>query len=128
VTRDDLRRWIADYQRAWRTGGTEPLRTLFAAGASYSPGPYERAHVGLDEIAAFWEAEREGPEEPFTMDAVPVAVEGDTGVVRVQVHYDGPPVQEYRDLWIVTLDAGGRCTAFEEWPFWPEQSRVADGR
>jgi hypothetical protein len=54
VTRDDLRRWIADYQRAWRTGGTEPLRTLFAA--------------------------------------------------------------------------GGRCTAFEEWPFWPEQSRVADGR
>ena len=128
MTRDDLRRWIDDYERAWRTGGTEPLRMLFAADASYSPGPYERPHVGLDEIAAFWETERAGPDEPFTMDAVPVAVEGDTGVARVRVHYNGPPVQDYRDLWIVTLDAGGRCTAFEEWPFWPEQSRVADGR
>jgi hypothetical protein len=128
VTRDDLRRWIADYERAWRTAGTEPLGALFAPGASYSPGPYEPAHVGLDQIAALWEAEREGPDEPFAMDAAVVVVEGDTGVVRVEVHYDGPPAQDYRDLWIVTLAGDGRCTAFEEWPFWPEQPLAADGR
>jgi hypothetical protein len=23
------------------------------------------------------------------------------------------------DLWIVRLDERGRCTAFEEWAFWP---------
>jgi hypothetical protein len=34
----------------------------------------------------------------------------------------------YRDLWIVTLDAEGRgCVAFEEWPFFPGQERVATG-
>ena len=31
-----------------------------------------------------------------------------------------PCKQEYRDLWVVTLDEDGLCTAFEEWPFWPE--------
>ena len=50
-----------------------------------------------------------------------VAVEGDTGVSRVEVFYDGPPPRHYRDLWIVRLDESGRCTHFEEWPFWPEQ-------
>ena len=48
-----------------------------------------------------------------------VAIEGDTGVVRVEVRYGPPKNQEYRDLWIVRLDAEGRCTHFEEWPFWP---------
>ena len=33
-----------------------------------------------------------------------VAVEGDTGVSRVEVWYDGPPPRHYRDLWIVRLD------------------------
>jgi hypothetical protein len=26
-------------------------------------------------------------------------------------------------LWVIHFDAGGRCVAFEEWPFWPEQGR-----
>ena len=33
-----------------------------------------------------------------------------------------PRPQLYHDLWVVTLDAGGRCTRFEEWPFWPPGS------
>ena len=36
-----------------------------------------------------------------------VAVEGDTGVSRVEVWYDGPPPRHYRDLWIVRLDEPG---------------------
>ena len=48
-----------------------------------------------------------------------VAVDGLTAVVRVEVHYgDG---ERWRDLWIVTFDADGRCRAFEEWPFAPGQ-------
>jgi signal transduction histidine kinase len=38
------------------------------------------------------------------------------------VGYGEPLRQEYRDLWIVTLDDDGRCTAFEEWPFAPLES------
>ena len=120
MDRAALADWIAAYDRAWRTPGTGPLDQLFTADATYSPGPFEPTVSGLDPIAQFWEAERKGPEEPFRMTSEVVAVEGDTGVARVEVWYDGPPALHYRDLWIVRLDDSGRCTHFEEWPFWPE--------
>jgi SnoaL-like protein len=114
-----LQRWVAAYERAWRSPGTDLLRDLFARDATYSTGPYEQPLLGLDAIARMWEAERIGPEEVFEMSSEIVAIEGDTGVLRVEVHYGPPKKQEYRDLWIVRFDGDGRCTHFEEWPFWP---------
>jgi hypothetical protein len=113
--------WIAAYERAWRTAGTEPLRELFAADATYSMGPYEEPAAGLAAIAVLWERERVGPDEEFEMSHEVVAVEGDTAVVRVEVRYGPPDRLEYRDLWIVRFGPDGRCRAFEEWPFWPER-------
>jgi SnoaL-like protein len=119
VDRADLSRWIEGYELAWRTPGTELLGQLFTPGATYSTAPFENSHRGLRAIAEMWEAEREGPQEVFTLDSEIVAVEGDTGVVRVEVAYGDPLRVLYRDLWIVRLDEDGRCFAFEEWPFWP---------
>jgi len=119
VDRAQLAHWIDAYESAWRTPGTEVLARLFTRDATYSPGPFEPTANGLDEIATLWDAEREAPDEPFRMTSKVVAVEGDTGVSRVEVWYDGPPPRHYRDLWIVRLDEAGRCTHFEEWPFWP---------
>lgn len=124
---DALRGWLDRYERAWRTAGTEPLRELFTEEASYSPGPYEQARRGLVAIGAFWDEEREGPDEVFTLTREFVAVEAATGVVRVEVRYGDPPDREYRDLWVVTLEADGRCSHFEEWPFAPQQPLTAAG-
>jgi hypothetical protein len=118
VNRAELTRWLTRYEEAWRAPGTAMLAELFAANATYSAGPYEELHRGHDAIGRLWEAERAGPDEEFTMRSEIVAVEGDTGVARVHVVYADPP-QEYRDLWIVRIDADGRCVSFEEWPFWP---------
>jgi ketosteroid isomerase-like protein len=118
LTRDQLERWIAAYERAWRTPGTEPLAELFADDATYRTAPYENPFEGLAAISEMWEAGRDGPDEPFTMTSEVVAVEGDTGVARVEVRYEASG-NEYRDIWIVRLDEAGRCTHFEEWPFWP---------
>lgn len=87
--------------------------------------PYEDPASGLDEIAALWNRERESPDEAFEMAHEVVAVDGDTAVVRVEVRYGGPDRLQYRDLWVVRFDAGGRCRAFEEWPFWPGQQIIA---
>jgi SnoaL-like domain len=119
MTRDQLRDWLAAYERAWRAPGTEALTEIFAADATYRTAPYEDAHRGLDAIAELWEREREGADEVFEMRSEILAVEGDTGVAQVEVRYGDPVVREYRDLWIVRLDASGRCVEFEEWPFWP---------
>jgi hypothetical protein len=118
LNRSELQDWVAAYERAWRTPGTEVLAEVFAEGATYSNDPYGETHRGLEAIAEMWERERVGPDEAFEMTSEAVAVEGDTGVARVEVRYADPPAA-YRDLWIVRLDGHGRCVAFEEWPFWP---------
>jgi ketosteroid isomerase-like protein len=129
VTRDELSRWVDAYETAWRTAGTDGLAELFAADATYMTAPFERPHTGLDAIRLFWDAEREGPDEVFTMDYEVVAVEGDTGVVSLDVTNGEPARTVYKDLWVVRFDGDGRCVAFEEWPFWPpgERGAIAPG-
>ena len=119
--RAQVSRWLAGYESAWRAPGTHALAELFTSDASYLQAPYERPVAGLTGIARMWEEERDGPGEVFTLATEILAVEGATAVVRAEVHYGDPPHQEYRDPWVIHLDDDGRCTWFEEWPFWPEQ-------
>ena len=119
MDRAELSRWLEAYERAWRTPGTDTLGELFAPGATYKNAPYEKPYEGLAAIAEMWERERRGPDERFEMSVEIVAAEGDTGVAKIEVSYEDPPVIEYRDLWIVRTDGDGRCVEFEEWPFWP---------
>jgi ketosteroid isomerase-like protein len=123
--RAQVGRWLAAYEAAWRAPGTECLPGLFTADATYLQSPYGRPVTGLDEIARMWEEEREGPGEVFTLAADILAVDGPVAVVRAEVHYGQPPHQEYRDLWVIHLGEDGRCTWFEEWPFWPEHPYAA---
>jgi hypothetical protein len=116
--------WLAGYERAWRTPGTAGLGELFSDDAGYRLDPYDAPIEGLQAIASMWERERVGPDEEFTMQSTIVAVDGDIAVLRLEVHYEGPPPSEYRDLWILEFDQAGRCRSFEEWPFWPGRQRV----
>jgi ketosteroid isomerase-like protein len=117
--RKAVREWVVAYERAWRTPGTDGLSALFTTDAAYLHSPYEEPIVGIHAIATMWNEEREGPDEVFTLSTEIVAVEGDTAVVRAEVHYGEPIVQEYRDLWLIRFGADSRCIRFEEWPYWP---------
>ncbi len=121
MDRKQVTGWVAAYEHAWRTPGTEALATVFTADASYLQGPYQKPIIGLPAIARMWEDEREGPHEVFQMTSDVVAVEGDTAVARVEVRYGDPVDREYRDLWIMRFAGDGRCRSFEEWPFSPAQ-------
>jgi SnoaL-like domain len=120
-----LTEWVKGYERAWRTPGTDSLAELFTEDAAYSTAPYEKPHHGLEAIGEMWEAERLGPDEEFEMSSEIVALEADTGVARIEVHYRAPKDKEYRDLWIVRLNDSGLCFHFEEWPFWPPGQKGA---
>jgi ketosteroid isomerase-like protein len=122
MDRAEVTDWIAAYERAWRSPGTDALAVLFTADASYSPGPYHDPIVGLPAIARMWDAERDGPDEVFDLSSEVVAVDGDTAVARLEIRYGDPVIQEYRDLWVMRFAADGRCASFEEWPFWPSLS------
>ena len=109
-------RWVAGYERAWRSGDLGAVAELFTEDAHYRASPYEEPEVGHAAIRAFW-LDDEG--ETFTVEAEPVAVEGRDAVVRLEVRYGDPVRQEYRDLWLVRFAADGRAREFEEWPYWP---------
>lgn len=109
--------WIAGYERAWRTPGTDALAELFTADASYRQEPYREPVLGLADIGRMWEAERAGPTEEFEMTSEIVAVDGPVAVARIEVRYGAPHHQGFRDLWIMRFAEDGRCAAFEEWPF-----------
>ena len=113
-------RWLAGYEAACRAPGTESLAGIFTDDASYRQSPYMEPVVGLDAIRRMWEEEREAPDEVFTLATQIVAVDGPMAVVRAEVGYSDPVSQEYRDLWLIRLAEDGRCSWFEEWPFWPE--------
>ena len=117
MDRATLQKWISDYESLWRTPGTDRLAELFADDARYLTSPWAQPIVGLADLAKFWNRERESADEEFTMTAEVVAVDGDVGVVRVEVEYGNG--DRWRDLWIVEFDPAGRCAHFEEWPIAP---------
>lgn len=125
MDRKQLSDWIALYERLWRTEGTDELDRLFSEDVIYSNGPFEEPVRGLEALAKFWEAERVSADEHFEMTSEIVAVERETGVARLEVRYAPPDGNFYRDLWIVQVGEDGRCTRFEEWPFWPQLSTEA---
>jgi SnoaL-like domain len=121
VNRADVEAWVVEYERLWRTAGTDDLDRVFTPDASYLASPWAEPVRGLDSIAEFWDAERDGPDEEFTMSSEVVAVDGSIAVVRVAVDYGGSNRSQWRDLWVLAFDGDGRCTSFEEWPFAPDR-------
>src|ERR1700744_1019423 len=125
--RAQVRRWLAEYEAAWRAPGTEGLHPIFPAAVIYRQSPYEEPVAGLDAVRRMWDAERAGPlDERFTLATDILAVDGDTAVVRAEVQY-AQPEQEYRDLWVIQLADDGRCREFEEWPYWPGRPYTPGG-
>ena len=109
-------RWVDEYERAWRDSDREAVVQLFSDDAAYRASPNEPSKIGHDAINAFW---LDDAGKTFGMTADVLAVDGDVAVVRVDVVYNGPPEEEYRDLWVLRFAREGRVDDFEEWAYWP---------
>ncbi len=120
--RDEVMRWVAKYEQAWRAGDLAGVEQLFTDAANYRPSPYADSEIGHDAIKAFW---RDDEDQVFTVRAEPIAVEDRQAVVRVEVQYGDPVHQEYRDLWVLRFAADGRVDDFEEWAYWPDKPYFA---
>ena len=123
MTHDEVRAWLAGYERAWRSPGTDGLAGLFTDDATYSPSPWREPVRGLAALASWWEGERDGPDEEFTAGYRVLAVDGAVAVVRAEVDYASTEGNHgrWRDLWVLEFADDGRVRSFEEWPFAPDQ-------
>ena len=116
----DVQGWVRMYESAWRSPGTDMLAGLFTEDVSYLVSPWAESLRGLGAVGEFWEAERQGPYEEFTLASEVVAVDDRTAVVRAAVDYTTTG-DRWRDLWVLRFADDGRCVAFEEWPIAPER-------
>ena len=121
MTRDEVMRWVRAYEEGWRSEDRTAVERLFTENAQYLRSPYASPLEAHPAIRDFWVDDDEDG-SVFTMTAEPVAVEGSTAVVRVEVRYGEPVTQEYRDLWVLRFAADGRVEHFEEWAYWPDKS------
>ena len=121
---DDVMRWVARYERAWRDRDLGAVEELFTDDVHYKRSPYAEPEIGHAAIKAFW---LDDDDDVFAMNASPVAVDGRDAVVRAEVRYGEPVRQEYRDLWVLRFDEDGRVDDFEEWAYWPGKPFAATG-
>jgi ketosteroid isomerase-like protein len=122
MDRDQVMRWVDGYIDAWRAEDPQGVERLFTDDVRYRRSPYEESEVGHDAVKAFW---LDDAGETFAVRAMPVAVEGHSAVVRLDVAYGEPAQQEYRDLWVLQFADDGRVSDFEEWAYWPGKPYTA---
>lgn len=118
LDRASVDRWVADYEDVWRAEGTDRLAELFTDDVAYLASPWREPIRGVEALRGFWEAERDGHDEVFTMSWAIVAVDDTTAVVRVDVEYERG--ESWRDLWVLQFTDDSRVEMFEEWPFAPD--------
>ena len=109
---DALTAWIEGYLRAWRSNDPAEISVLFAEDAAYFTEPFGEPWRGCDAIVEGWLSRRD--EGGWHFDWTPLVLEGGLAVVTGTTRYTEPP-QVYSNLWVIRLDADGRCSEFTEW-------------
>ena len=112
-----LQAWLDAYVRAWETYDPLQIAELFSEDAAYYADPFDEGIRGRQAIVDEWLAE---PDEPGTWRAEyrALLVSRDVGVATGTSWYEADehgPAREYRNLFVLTFDADGRCREYREW-------------
>lgn len=116
-----LRDWLDRYERAWRSNASPDVADLFTEGAVYRWRPWDTADQGgasgRQAIVDAWLGEPDDP-SAWTLECEPLAVNGTLGIARCVTRYartdQRPSAPVYDNIWLVELDADGRCSDFTE--------------
>lgn len=112
-----LESWADAYILAWASNDPNAIGDLFAEDARYFTHPFREPWRGRDEIVSNW---LEHPDPPGSWKASyrPVALTGNTGVIRGETQYfkdDGSLDTRFANVYVVGFDDDGRATEFTEW-------------
>lgn len=108
---DSFTEWLTAFGDAWEAGDASRLAPLFTVGASFAPDPFADVVRGRKQVLAhFARVFAEWPSWSFSAQVLGV---GDTYGVA---HWRVASADSARDgVWVVALDARGRCESLREW-------------
>jgi uncharacterized protein (TIGR02246 family) len=122
MERSDLESWLERYVHAWGTNDPDGIGELFTEDARYYTAPHREPWVGREGIVAAWLDRKDEPGQWEFRHQI-VGIDGPVGFVRGWTRYAATADEaetEYSNLWVIRLDADGRCSEFIEW--WMESS------
>jgi uncharacterized protein (TIGR02246 family) len=108
---EQLTAWIDGYVRAWNSNDPHEIGSLFTDDADYYTAPFRPPWHGREEIVAGWLDRTDEPGET-TFDWHPVVITDDLAIIQGTTGY---PDETFSNLWLIRLDADGRCREFTEW-------------
>jgi hypothetical protein len=118
VTLEELDRWLDVYGRAWERKDVNAFVSCFAEDAVYYWGPWAAPLRGHDVIRAATErAIADQDDIRFSDEPLAITPDG-RGIARWWVSTKIPgedTVEENEGIFLVTLNAEGKCTEFREW-------------
>jgi hypothetical protein len=115
--------WLTGMGDAWERGDTGELGALFTVGATFAPDPFAVVIRGRRAIVAWFASAVDGWRGASF--AAQVLGIGDTYGVA---HWRVSAAERARDgVWVVALDARGRCESLREWSSEAsDKARVSD--
>lgn len=113
----DVVNWLNRYIAAWKSGDPQEIGDLFTEDVEYHYTPYAPVVKGREAVVASW---LEDADEPGTWSAhyEPELVEGNRAAAKGHSTYyekDGSVKAEWSNLFLLTFDDAGRCSAFWDW-------------
>jgi uncharacterized protein (TIGR02246 family) len=117
VDRTTFENWLDAYKRAWEDRDPEAAADLFAADANYHETPFEAPVRGRDGIRDYWsDATRyqEGIEFSYEI----LATTENAGIAHWHTEFTrltANSTVELDGIFVVELDADGKCAEFREW-------------
>ena len=117
MTLEELDRWLDVYGRAWERQDVDGFVACFTEDAVYHWGPYSepiRGHAGIR--AATEHALSDQEDVHFGHEPLAITPDG-RGIARwwASMRIEPAGTTEMEGIFLVTLDADGRCTDFREW-------------
>ena len=117
--------WLGAYKRAWVERDPAAAAELFAADATYHETPFDEPSRGRKGIFEYWSgATRMQRDFRFTYEILAATENG--GVAHWRASFVRLPANSrvvLDGIFVVELDADGRCTEFREW--WHVQEEKA---
>jgi hypothetical protein len=114
----NAQRFLDGYLDAWRTNDADSIRALFAPDATYRGSARDlQPAVGIDEIIARWNEERDEP-GTWTYEGGVDLQTATSAVIRgVTTYTTGPKSGAYENVWLVRFAEDGRASEFQDWWF-----------
>jgi uncharacterized protein (TIGR02246 family) len=119
TTLDALQSWLEAYGDAWERQDPPAAAALFSDDGVYVWGPFNDPIRGRDAIRDAWDAATRGNQSGIRFGSEVLAVTEDgRGIARwwasmMAVRTQKPMRME--GVFLITLDADGRCSLFREW-------------